>query len=159
MALCAVCTSKDQREIEEVGLKALSGEISWREAARQTELTHANLKRHMENDYVARVWREEKTEFGELVESVEASLKVYLRTVPDDTKPLVLIAIHNLRGLEDTPVSQKNLIDTLKTVQQMTGLKTENRLMLQFAQQMGANKAQKELEDPRIIDAVVVDNA
>lgn len=157
MAGCGICAAHNQSNAEEVGLKALSGEISWREASRLSGYGHSNLKRHMEQDYVERVVRDEQTEFGRLVETVEASLKRYLYTVPDDTKPLVLIAIHNLKGLEDTPVSQKNLIDTLKTVQQMTGLKTENRLMLQFAEAMGANKEKRELEDPGILDAVVVE--
>ena len=51
-------------------------------------------------------------------------------------KPLFAVAIRNLRGLGDTKPSQQHLIQALKTIQEMTGMKQEQRMMLQFAEAM-----------------------
>jgi len=55
---------------------------------------------------------------------------------PADVKPLILVAIQNLDGLRHTKASQQQLIAALKTVQEMTGMKNEQRMLLGFAKAM-----------------------
>lgn len=48
MSACATCGSPERAKLEALGSAALRGEMSWREAARQGDLSHhAGLKAHM----------------------------------------------------------------------------------------------------------------
>lgn len=64
-------------------------------------------------------------------ESIEA-LTEQCRIAPADLKPLYLSAIHNLRGLAATSPSQQHLQNALKSIHEITGMKMNQQLMLQF---------------------------
>lgn len=164
MSACATCEAENQDELEEAGELAVKGEISWREAARRTGLTHhTGLKAHM-----TRHWTPPKVPGAAGVEqslifSTAAELEAQARLAPPELKPLYLVAIQNLVGLTKTKPSQHNLIIALKAISEITGMKMEQRFMLEFGQAMFAaplpSPAVAELSpgaDGDIVDAELV---
>jgi hypothetical protein len=138
-ATCKTCEAPNRDEIEALGLKAVSGEISWREAARDSGLArYQSLQNHMDKHYVDNVAREAESEFDTLVIEGVAELRQAMRTAPAEVKPLYAVAIMNLKGLAETKPSQQHLIQSLKTIQEMTGMRQEQRLMLTFIDSMFA---------------------
>lgn len=137
MSACLVCTADNQNELEAVGVLAQTGEISWREAARRALLKHhAGLKNHMETHYVDHVEEEVQASFDVELDAAVAELTTAMHMAPPEVKPLYFAAIHNLRELRHTKPSQQHLIMALRTIQEMTGMKQEQRMMLQFAEAM-----------------------
>lgn len=133
---CITCLSEKQDELEAIGLQALSGDISWREAGRQADMAHMTLKNHMEKHYVAAVIQEAEDDLDNLIALAVLELKQNMAYAPAEVKPLYAAAIVNLRGLKDTKPSQQHLIQALKTIQELTGMRQEQRLMLTFAEAM-----------------------
>lgn len=75
-------------------------------------------------------------EFRTLIEEAKDGLRSLFRTSPPDVKPLILVAMHNLDELRRTKGSQADLTKALKTVQEMTGMKNQQKLLLGFAENM-----------------------
>lgn len=76
-------------------------------------------------------------------ESIEA-LTEQCRLAPADLKPLYLSAIHNLRGLAATSPSQQHLQTALKAIHEITGMKMDQQLMLQFGMARFKNRLDKQ---------------
>ena len=142
MPSCGICAAPNVREVETVGLQALAEKISWREASRQTGHNHTSLKNHMQQHYVDQTQADYDDYISEellkYAQRAMEGLRGHFEEVPDDAKPMVVVAMHNLKDLHKTPSSQKNLTEALKTIQQMTGMKSEQRGLLLFAQAMKA---------------------
>lgn len=144
MAACATCNAENRAEQEEIALLAISGDISWRETARRIGLTHHNgLKNHMERHYAAA-----PSELDEVMSEVEAEIAstirdliTQMRVAPVELKPLYATVIKNLEGLLGTQPSQQHLINALKSIHEITGMKIEQRMMLEFGAQMFGIKA------------------
>ena len=145
---CLICRSGKAGTIEAVGDLAKAGTISWREAARRTGYRVDTLKRHME----AHVTVPDTTggPLEELVTQTISSLEEMYPTLPPDVRPLLLVVIHNLQHLATTRPSQQHLIQALQALGEITGMKQQNRILLEFAKAAFANRVQ-------VID--VVDNA
>jgi hypothetical protein len=140
MSACRVCSSDKRGDIELIGSQALNGEASWRAAAQAAEVTHQSLKNHMENHYVHPDTTGElaaaqvlDNELSRLMLQTEAELLDQMSRAPAEVKPLYAVAVRNLRGIKETRPSQRNLIDALRTVHEVTGMRMEQRLMLEFA--------------------------
>lgn len=134
---CKVCEADNRDAIEAVGLQALKGDISWRAAGREVDWTnYASIKNHMETHYIQEELRSVEDEMDAAVQESIAELYLAMRTAPAEVKPLYAAAIRNMQGLKDTKPSQQNLITALKTIQEMTGMKQEQRMMLLFAEKM-----------------------
>lgn len=105
---------------------------------RRGELNHfKKLQVHMENHYVAPVAREENAFQRDLDEEVLRTKQMLLekaRMSPVDVRPLYFAAIHNLTHLHELKPSQQVLVQALKTATEMTGMKMEQQLMVEFAQ-------------------------
>jgi hypothetical protein len=164
---CVTCESDDREFLEGLGERALRGEISWREAARQAGLTrHQGLQNHMEVhwvDPVTTALNEAEAEMDDLVREAMTALADQFRVASPEVKPLLLVAMKNLEGLQDTKPSQQHLINALKTVQDITGMKAETRLMLDFANAMFGQAQAKKVEashtpvkELEVVDAEVV---
>lgn len=141
MTACKVCLSTQSDAIEAEGLRATNGEISWRLATRNLDdagfsILRSSLQNHMENHYTANEIRVVEEEFDAAIREGVADLFAAMRHAPPEVKPLYAAAIRNLQGLRDTKPSQQHLIMSLKTIQEMTGMKQEQRMLLQFAEQM-----------------------
>lgn len=153
---CKVCNATNQEELEAIGLEAMDESISWREAARRADFTHhAGFKNHMVEHYVDRQVRaaeeEAADETDRLINQTVIELRDAMRIAPIDVKALYAAAIHNLLGLKQTKPSQQHLIMALRSIQEMTGMKNEQRLLLQFAEHMYATlpaAAEKALPAP-----------
>ena len=146
MSACGTCSLEDsERErLEACGFRALKGEVSWREAARLAGLNHhTSLKTHMEKHTEKPVNPTEAAlaDVDDLIAETIEELKVQMRMAPVEVKAFYATAIRNLAGLMATQPSQANLIGALKAIHEVTGMKMEQRMMLQFAQQMFAPAA------------------
>jgi hypothetical protein len=141
---CKTCLADNQDAIEAVGLQAMEGVISWRAAARELGWPDSSpLRNHMKQHYVAAVERSQNAELlaaeAQLNESIDDAVQDLfqaMRMAPPEVKPLYAAAIRNLQGLADTKPSQQHLISALKTIQEMTGMKQSQRMMLAFAEKM-----------------------
>lgn len=134
---CKTCLADNQDELEALGLRAMAGEISWRSAAKLAGYGHyMPLRNHMEQHYVQQRQPVVLDEMGRYIEEAVADLLGQFSVAPPEVKPLILAAIHNIRELRDTKPSQQHLIMALKTIQEMTGMKQEQRMMLLFAERM-----------------------
>lgn len=133
---CSVCNADNRDFLEELGQAALDGATSWRAAAREAGLSHhQGLKNHMEKHFAAPASAEEmvlEAISGDLAEMVE-ELKAQARLAPPEIAPFYAVAIRNLAGLAETKPSQQHLIQALKAIHEVTGMKMEQRLMLEFA--------------------------
>lgn len=136
-ARCSVCTHADRELAETAGAEALAGAISWRQAALPFGVRHEQLKRHMEAHVVApaeaELSEQEASEFDALVARAKDGLLEQFDYLPPDIRPLLLIATHNLDGIKRSRASMETLIKALKAIQEMTGMKQEQRLMLEMA--------------------------
>jgi hypothetical protein len=133
---CKTCESPNQEECEAVGLLAESGDISWAEAARRLDLTHPKgLQNHMANHYVAPPTEMEgaMSDFDTLLAGSIEELMDQMRIAPPEVKPFYAVAIQNLRGIGETKPSQQHLINALKGIHEVTGMRMEQRLLLDFA--------------------------
>lgn len=135
MAGCATCAAPNQAELEAIGLEALEERTSWREAARRAGFSHhAGFKNHMEKHYVQAAVRVAQDEFEALIAEAEYELlQQFHGTADASAKALYLVALQNLRGLRETKPSQQHLVNALKTIAELTGMKAEQKLMLQFS--------------------------
>lgn len=133
---CTVCNADNRDFLEELGQQALDGATSWRAATRDAGLTsHQSFKNHMEKHYATPSTSEElvmEGMTGALATMVE-ELKANARLAPPEIAPFYAVAIRNLAGLEETKPSQQHLIQALKAIHEVTGMKMEQRLMLEFA--------------------------
>lgn len=114
----------------------------------------------MQRHYVAPLSPEEEATATVplLVAQTIEELTQQIHMAPVEVKPFYLIAIQNLRALDRTQPSQQHLINALKAITEVTGMKMEQRMMLQYGQAMfgSAPRPVAALEDPEIIDAEVV---
>lgn len=134
---CRTCEDADREAIEEVGVLALEGEISWREAARRTGYSHPpSLKNHMEKHFMQEPLADPSEGFIEKCEEVAKRLEASLPMLPPELAALRLVQIHNLRQLHLTKPSTQNLIMASKVEQEMTGMKAGQKLLLAFAEGM-----------------------
>jgi len=140
MPACSICSHLEQEGLEEAGNRALAGDISWRAAAALFDVRSPALKLHMEKHVlapeVAAAQAELTEEMDALIQEAKEGLLEQFRISPADVKPLILVAIQNLDGLRNTKPSMETLIRALKTVQEMTGMKSQQRLMVDFAKAM-----------------------
>lgn len=140
---CSVCslTNKEREEVEETGVLALRRDISWREAGRRlTHLgfTHPNgIKNHMEKHFEPAGKKALEVLEDDLTQKIADTKRVLLDsidTAPPLAKGLYIAAIRNLDAIMETKPSQKDLIQALKTIQELTGMRLEQQMLLQFAQ-------------------------
>lgn len=132
MPACLACEAENRDEQEEIALEAVEGRSSWREVSRRLGLTHhQGIKNHMERHYVGP--EDPETHFAELIEANIIELEEQLALAPPEIKPFFFMIIHNLRGLHNTKPSQQNLNAALKAIHEVVGMKTQNRLMMDFA--------------------------
>lgn len=138
---CSICGADSRDEMEELGRQALAGELSWRKASfaaggvNPTSLKN-HMLRHVVAPEVAEAEEQARDEMDALIDEAKQGLMEQFYVAPPDVKPLILVAIQNLDALRATRPSQDNLIKALKTIQEMTGMKNEQRLMLGFAKAM-----------------------
>lgn len=137
---CKTCESPDQEAIEALGRQAIEGTLSWTKAAAQAGVTRGALRNHMTEHVVAPAIAEAQaaaeSEMEQLIGQAKQGLLDQFYIAPDDVKPLILVAIHNLEQLPSTKPTQEQLIRSLKTIQEMTGMKNEQRMLLGFAKAM-----------------------
>lgn len=155
---CKICLDPDTALIEEFGREAEAGTYSWREAerrlaARGTPFTRRSLVTHMQKHVAAAEEKLVDDEFDRQIEMAVEDLFRAMRHAPAEVKPMYLAAIRNARGLKDTKPSQQHLIMALKSIQEMTGMKQEQRMMLVFAEAMFKEVAAKKAP---VLDVVEV---
>lgn len=162
---CKVCNAENTEEQEAVALLAVNREIPWEEARRRLGLpNYKGLQNHMAKHWVAPPSEVELalSEFDELVGLTIEELTEQWRFAPPEVKPFYAIAIKNLSGLDMTKPSQQNLVNALKAIHEVTGMKQEQRLMLEFARHqfgIGAPEAKAAIEQHAdILDAEVVED-
>jgi hypothetical protein len=152
---CSICEHENSAELEVYGRQATDGAISWREAARLGNLTHAQgLKNHMERHFVTetdKVHAHMDDVLGMELAKTEQELIEKMRLSPAEVKPLYATAIRNLRGLLETKPSQQHLIAALKGIHEITGMRMEQQMMLAFGAKMFG-----ELEGPEKVAVEVV---
>lgn len=155
---CKTCSADNQDELEAVGLRAVAGEISWREAARLVGWSrHQALQSHMEKHYEAPAVANETDLLDGAINNTIAELLEGLPLQPAAVRPLHIIAIVNLRKVKESK-SHSQLIQALKTAQEMTGMRQEQRMMLSFMEAKFKEKLPlplKVLEN--VTDAEVID--
>lgn len=159
---CSVCTAENVEELEELGRLVLAGEISWRESARRGGLNHyKKLQNHMARHYVSELAVEENRFENDVEAEVLETQRLLLeksKVSPPEVRPMYLAAIYNLGQLAKTRPSQSVLVQALKTATEMTGMKMEQQLMLEFAQAaFGADVKPSEL--PGVDPATQLDRA
>jgi hypothetical protein len=137
---CGICAREDMEDLEQFCLEnaqEFGGELSWRKTAEELGLSHANsLTNHMRRHFVApsvSVERALEGEWERQVQTLEAELYEAANHAPPEVRPLYLVAIRNLRGLLETKPSQQNLTQALKAIHEITGMKMEQKLMLEYA--------------------------
>lgn len=155
--VCKACHHDQRDALEEYGRGVLVGRGSWRQGRELFGLHPQSFKSHMEKHVVApevdAINEEIDYAMDKLVQEAREGLYEQFRLASDDVKPLVLVAIHNLDGLRNTKTSQENLVRSLKTIQEMTGMKNEQRMLLGFANAMFAkSQPAKQLPEQPIID-------
>lgn len=149
---CKTCEAHNQEEQEAAGLLALNGEIPWSEVARRFDLPNIKgIQNHMARHYVAPPSEVEQvlTEFDSLLAESVQELIEQMRVAPAEVKPLYAVAIQNLQGINQTKPSQQHLINALKGIHEVTGMRMEQRLMLDFAKHhfgLGAGEAVAAIE-------------
>jgi hypothetical protein len=161
---CATCNAENQAELEAAALEVMAGSRSWRSLAREFDLTHATgVRNHMERHYTsvrAAGNAVQRSEVEDLTRQTIDELTEQMSRAPAEVKPFYAVAIQNMRGLADTKPSQQHLINALKAIHEVTGMKMEQRLMLQFAQHqfgLGVPEASAALEEHTPIDVDIVD--
>lgn len=110
----------------------------------------------MSKHFTERVAEDVLDDMAAATEETVTELWGLWRMAPPDAKPMYLAAIHNLRGLLATKPSQQHLMQALKTIQEMTGMKQEHRMMLSFASAMFRELPAPEVPLPIPIESSVV---
>lgn len=145
---CSICTANNLDWLEELGEQALKEEISWREAARQGGLNHhQKLKNHMLEHYISPHMEKVLDFEGEMAEQTLRTKRLLLekaRVSPPEVQPMYLAAIHTLENLRLTKPSQSVMVQALKTATELTGMKMEQQMMLQFAEAAFGQSAELE---------------
>jgi len=122
-------------------------------------LRHESLKNHMEKHVVAVAAAEADSAAQELmrdyIERSREELLEQFEVVPADIKPLILVAVQNLDGLLLTKPSMETLIKALKTIQEMTGMKQEQRMLLEMSRGARRAKPIKVKPEPAALEAPV----
>lgn len=157
---CGICNSDRIDEIEAAGALAVRGERSWRSVCQEFEWSHhAPIKNHMEKH-----WSPPKTASEQALEGLDAliadaldGLQTQMRLAPPELKAFYAAAIHNLKGLAETKPSQQHLMMALKGIHEVTGMKIEQRLMLDFAQAMFEGRVNAAPKAEALPRGVVVD--
>lgn len=148
--------------MEADGLLALNGETSWAEVARKWNLPNIKgIQNHMRKHWVAPPSADEQFDeaFDPLVADSIEELSEQMRFAPPEVKPFYAIAIQNLRGIKDTKPSQQHLINALKAIHEVTGMKMEQRLMLEFARhQFGLGSAEAAAAIEKHADVIDVES-
>lgn len=131
---CKICLNPQRAEIEAMCLEAIAETKSWRSVFMAFELTGnpASLKNHMDKHY-APVVDVVMSDFDDLVAECIVGLKELLAAAPPELKPLYLTAIKNTMGIARTQPSQQNLINSLKVIQEVAGMKQEQRFLLEYS--------------------------
>lgn len=157
MPSCKPCEADNREQMEEMALEAVQGRLSWREVARQLGLSHhQGLKNHMERHYAG--ISDPSQQLNELIEKNIKELEDQLVLATPEIKPFFFMIIHNLRGLANTKPSQQNLNAALKAIHEVVGMKTQNRLMMDFA--MAAfKKRESELPNAPVLELVAARSA
>jgi hypothetical protein len=104
--------------------------------ARRLEWTHAKgVQNHMQRHWTPPPppGQEADEDLDALIEDTMAQLREEARYASVNVKPFYLTAIHNLKGLRGTNASQQHLTAALKAIHEVTGMKMEQQLMLDFA--------------------------
>lgn len=160
---CSICTNDHRENLERLGLEALQERRSWRSITTETDLTHtAGLRNHMEKHFTHSLVERAKQEQGDalagFLKEALSELTMAMAVAPTETKPLYAMMIHNLSSLEKTQPSQQSLIAAAKAIHEITGMKMQQRLLLNYAEAFqGALPAPKKELEPPIEDAEVVD--
>lgn len=132
---CGICALPNLDEVEEAAQDGLSGAASWKGLGERFGVNRQSLKNHMERHWVAPASATEQAVEGldaAIAENIEQLLE-QMRFAPAEVKPFYAVAIQNLKALADTKPSQQNLINSLKAITEVTGMKQEQHLMLEFA--------------------------
>lgn len=160
---CSICALDNLEEVEAASASALRQKGLWAGLGRRFNVNRQSLQNHMERHWVAPVTATESALAGldaAIAQNIEELLH-QMSAAPPELKPLYAVAIQNLQDLAQTKPSQQNLIAALKGIHEITGMKMEQRLMLEFGKHMftsiGAPDIAGELSDPNIIDAELVD--
>jgi len=132
---CAICLADNQDEIEEQGLMALAGDLSWRKAALAagTHPSGSGLRNHMQKHW-------QVAAEGELVDRLDLAIADTVALLYEDharatsdQQALILVTIHNLQGLRKTKPSQSGIIVPVKTVHEIEQTKAGTNLLQAFA--------------------------
>lgn len=151
-ATCRICERDDVETLEEDALPALLGQVTWQSVATKYDLPNIKgLQNHMKRHYIPPPTAEEEVAnaLDPLIHQVAKELAEQMAYAPPEVKPFYVVAIQNLRGIKSTKPSQKDLISALKAIHEVTGMKMEQRLMLEFAKHqfgLGSGEATAALE-------------
>ena len=133
-------------KLETLGRHVIEGKRTWKSVVDEAGLSHhVSLKTHMTKHWVKPELESAKAldEVDPLIADAMRELAEAMEMAPLEVKPLYAVAIRNLRGLMETKPSQQSLINALKAIHEITGMKMEQRLMLDFAGRMfGTNPSE-----------------
>ncbi len=156
---CPICTEASPEErarVEAEGVEAMNEKKPWKVAWRDsgTGASEYFFKKHMAEHYKPPAEEAFERVFSDL-ESMLEDLQVAAKMAPPEVRPLYAVAMHNLRLLEETKPSQQNLILALKGIHEITGMKAQQRVLLDYARAaFGTTPAKVELP---VIDAEVLE--
>jgi hypothetical protein len=161
---CGICQLSNLEDVESAAAPMLTDDhpgVSWSGLEREFGVNRQSLRTHMLKHYTPPASATESALEG-LDEAIALNieeLQSQMALAPPEIKPFYAIAIQNLRGIGETKASQQNLIQALKAIHEVTGMKMEQRMMLEFARHAfpAAVTPAGELADPEIVDAEVVD--
>lgn len=151
-AACKVCNAPNRDAIEALGREALDGTRSWRSCADPAKggfdgLNHTSLKNHMEKHFVSETQREIEDEWKSMVGETIEELKLKMAQVAPELRGYYVVMVQNLQGLLDTKPSQENLLKAMKFLQEATGMKQQQQLLLDYL------KAFKSAPKPRAVES------
>ena len=136
---CAICAAENRDEVEQEARLCLEGARSWRSAGEATGFRHQQVKNHMEKHWMApavavrlEVQDEQDADIQRQVDGAVGELLAEMESQPATLKPMYLAAIHNVKHITDTKPSQQHLVAALKAVHEITGMKMEQRMLLEF---------------------------
>lgn len=140
---CRICNNTEpelRKKLEFQGALCLKGAQTWRGAIREAgdeSYSGQQLKNHMTKHVkvvqdVGDIAKNEST-LKQRIQFTIQGLLAKMVTAPVELQPLYAVAVHNLMRIEETQPSQANLIKALDTIQQITGMKMQQAMLLQFA--------------------------
>lgn len=167
MNQCKVCAHEQRAEIEEASMQVMQGVRSWKSVARDYGFTHhAGIKNHYDRHFKPPKSPSEQAvdtflADGELEGMVKALMEQAKMARPE-VAPLYALAARNLASIADTKPSQQHLIASLKAIQEITNMGTQQSMMLAYAQvAFGESKGQIEAvtgAKAEIVDAEVIED-